>query len=71
MKDDNYIPRPVRLLDLVVVGVGFIHNIASSIETLTGELMELAIYHSNHLTQTNRAWEDMAVDLEKLQEDQQ
>ena len=69
MKDDNYIPRPVRFLDLVVVGVGFIHNIASSIETLTGELMELAIYHSNHLTQTNRAWEDMAVDLEKLQED--
>jgi hypothetical protein len=69
MKDDNYIPRPVRLLDLVVVGVGFIHNIASSIETLTGELMELAIYHSNHLTQTNRAWEDMAADLEKLQED--
>jgi hypothetical protein len=71
MKDDNYIPRPVRLLDLVVVGVGFIHNIASSIETLTGELMELAIYQSNHLTQTNRAWEDMATDLEKLEEDQQ
>jgi hypothetical protein len=71
MKDDNYIPRPVRFLDIVVVGVGFIHNIASSIETLTGELMELAIYHSNHLTQTNRAWEDMAVDLEKLEEDQQ
>jgi hypothetical protein len=54
-----------------VVGVGFIHNIASSIETLTGELMELAIYQSNHLTQTNRAWEDMAADLEKLEEDQQ
>jgi hypothetical protein len=69
MKDDNYIPRPVRFLDLVVVGVGFIHNIASSIETLTGELMELAIYQSNHLTQTNRAWEDMATDLEKLEED--
>jgi hypothetical protein len=33
--------------------------------------MELAIYHSNHLTQTNRAWEDMAADLEKLEEDQQ
>ena len=71
MKDDNYVPRPVRFLDLVVVGVGFIHNIASSVETLTGELMELAIYHSNHLTQTNRAWEDMATDLEKLEEDQQ
>ena len=71
MKDDNYVPRPVRFLDLVVVGVGFLHNIASSVETLTGELMELAIYHSNHLTQTNRAWEDMAADLEKLEEDQQ
>lgn len=71
MKDDKYIPRPVRFLDIIVVGVGFIHNIASSIETLTGELMELAIYHSNHLTQTNRAWEDMATDLEKLEEDQQ
>ena len=71
MKDNNYIPRPVRLLDLVVVGVGFIHNIASSIETLTGELMELAIYQSNHLTQANKAWEDMANDLEKLEEDKQ
>ena len=71
MKDDKYIPRPVRLLDLVVVGVGFIHNIASSIETLTSELMELAIYQSNHLTQTNRAWEDMTADLEKLEEEQQ
>jgi hypothetical protein len=47
MKNDNYIPRPVRFLDFLVVGVGFLHNIASSVETLTGELMELAIYHSN------------------------
>jgi hypothetical protein len=69
MKDDNYVPRPVRFLDFVVVAAGFIHNIASSIETLTGEIMELAIYQSNHLTQTNRAWEDMTADLEKLEED--
>lgn len=71
MKDDNYISRPVRFLDFVVVGIGFLHNIASSFETLTGELMELSIYQSNHLTQTNRAWEDMATDLEKLEEEQQ
>jgi hypothetical protein len=71
MKNDNYIPRPVRFLDFVVVGVGFLHNIASSFETLTGELMELSIYHSNHITQTNSAWEDMSADLEKLEEDQQ
>jgi hypothetical protein len=71
MKDKDYISRPVRFLDLVVIGVGFLHNIASSFETLTGELMELSIYQSNHLTQTNRAWEDMTADLEKLEEDQQ
>jgi hypothetical protein len=71
MKDNNYIPRPVRFLDFVVIGVGFLHNIASSVETLTGELMELSIYHSNHITQTNNAWEDMANDLEKLEEDKQ
>ena len=68
---DNHISRPVRFLDFVVIGVGFLHNIASSIETFTGELMEIAIYQSNHLTQTNRAWEDMATDLEKLEEEQQ
>jgi hypothetical protein len=71
MNNDNHISRPVRFLDFVVVGIGFLHNIASSVETLTGELMELSIYQSNHLTQTNRAWEDMATDLEKLEEDQQ
>ena len=71
MNDRDYISRPVRFLDFVVVGIGFIHNIASSVETLTGELMELSIYQSNHLTQTNKAWEDMAADLEKLEEDQQ
>jgi len=68
MKDNN-ISRPVRFLDFVVIGVGFLHNIASSFETLTGELMELSIYQSNHITQTNRAWEDMANDLEKLEEE--
>jgi hypothetical protein len=31
--------------------------------------MELTIYQSNHLTQTNRAWEDMTADLERLEED--
>jgi len=68
---DNHISRPVRFLDFLVIGAGFLHNIASSFETLTGELMEISIYHSNHLTQTNRAWEDMANDLEKLEEEPQ
>ena len=69
MNNNDYVPRPVRLLDFVVIGVGFLHNLAATLETLTGELMEITIYQSNHLTQTNRAWEDMTADLEKLQED--
>jgi len=69
MNNNDYVPRPVRLLDFVVIGVGFLHNLASTLETLTGELMEITIYHSNQRTQTNRAWEDMTADLEKLQED--
>jgi len=69
MNNNDYVPRPVRLLDFVVIGVGFLHNLAATLETLTGELMEITIYHSNQRTQTNRAWEDMTADLEKLQED--
>jgi hypothetical protein len=69
MNNNDYVPRPIRLLDFLVIGVGFLHNLASTLETLTGELMEITIYHSNQRTQTNRAWEDMTADLEKLQED--
>jgi len=69
MNNNDYVPRPVRLLDFLVIGVGFLHNLAATLETLTGELMEITIYHSNQRTQTNRAWEDMTADLEKLQED--
>ena len=69
MEDDNYMSRPVRLLDFVVIFVGFINNIARVFETLTGELLELSIYHSNHKSKTNKAWEDMVTDLETLEED--
>ena len=69
ISEDDYVPRPVRFLDFVVIGIGFVHNLARSLETLTGELMELSVYHSNQKTQANRAWEDMTVDLERLQED--
>jgi hypothetical protein len=69
MEDDGYMSRPVRLLDFVVIFVGFINNIARVFETLTGELLELSIYHSNHKSKTNKAWEDMVTDLEKLEED--
>ena len=70
MDNKDYVPRPVRLSDVLVIITGFLHNIAQTFEALTGEIMELSIYHSNQKTQTNRAWEDMTVDLETLQEDQ-
>ena len=69
MEDDDYMSRPVRLLDFVVIITGFINNIARVFETLTGELLELSIYHSNHKSKTNKAWENMVTDLETLEED--
>jgi hypothetical protein len=33
------------------------------------EVYELSIYHANHKTKVSKAWEDMAQDLEKLEED--
>ena len=67
--NNNDIPRPVRLSDFLVILAGFIHNIAQTFEAMTGELMELSIYHSNQKTETIRAWEDMSSDLEKLGEE--
>ena len=67
--NNNDIPRPVRLSDFLVILGGFIHNIAQTFEAMTGELMELSIYHSNQKTETIRAWEDMSADLEKLGEE--
>jgi hypothetical protein len=49
---------------------GFAHNLAQSVEVLTSELYEIAIYNSNHRTKVNRAWEDMTQDLESLGEEQ-
>ena len=67
--DDDFIPRPVRRSDFGVIFAGLIHNIASSIQTFTEEMLEISIYHANQKTKTMQAWEDMAQDLETLEED--
>jgi len=67
---DNRIDRPVHSSDFLAVLAGFVHNLAQSVEVLTSELYEIAIYNSNHRTKINRAWEEMAQDLESLQEEQ-
>jgi hypothetical protein len=28
ISEEDYVPRPVRFLDFVVIGVGFVHNLA-------------------------------------------
>jgi hypothetical protein len=48
---------------------GFAHNIASSVQTATEELMEIAVYNANRNSEVNKAWEQFSNDLEKIQED--
>jgi len=67
--DDDFVPRPVRRSDFVVIFAGLIHNVASSIHTFTEEILEISIYHANQKTKTMQAWEDMTQDLEKIQEE--
>jgi hypothetical protein len=69
MDDFNKIPRPVHRSDFLVIFTGFLHNLMQTFETLTAELFELSIYHSNRKTKTSQAWEEMAQDLETLGED--
>jgi len=69
MDNFNKIPRPVHRSDFLVIFAGFLHNIMRTFETLTAELFELSIYHSNRKTDTFQAWEEMAQDLETLGED--
>ena len=67
---DNRIDRPVHSSDFLAVLAGFVHNLAQSVEVLTSELYEIAIYNSTHRSKVNRAWEEMTQDLESLEEEQ-
>lgn len=67
--NDKRVPRPVRPSDFLVVGLSFSLNIARSFEALAEELYELAIYNANRKTKANEAWQEMARDLETLEEE--
>ena len=69
LNDNDKIPRPVRRTDFLVIIVGFFYNITQVFETFMSEVYELSIYHANHKTKVSKAWEDMAQDLETLEED--
>lgn len=67
--DEEFIPRPVRRSDFGVIFAGLIHNVASAFHSFTEEILEISIYHANQKTKTMQAWENMAQDLETIQEE--
>lgn len=69
MDNNNKVPRSVHFADFLVVLAGFVHNITSSVQTATEELMEIAVYNANRNSEVNKAWEQFSNDLEKIQED--
>jgi hypothetical protein len=69
VENNNDVPRPIHFADFLVVLTGLLHNIFSSLQTFTEELMEIAIYNANRNSKVNKAWEQFTNDLEKIQEE--
>jgi hypothetical protein len=67
--DHNKIRRPIRPSDFVVILTETAYNLSQVATGFFESLYELSIYHSNQKTETNQAWEQMAQDLETLEED--
>ena len=67
--DNNRIRRPIRSSDFLVIFTEAVYNLSHVATGFFESLYELSIYHSNHKTETNQAWEKMAQDLETLEED--
>lgn len=69
MKNDNDVPRPVRLSDFLVIIAGFAQNIARAVTVLFEDLFELSVYYSNRKTKENMMWQKASIDLETLPEE--
>jgi hypothetical protein len=67
--DNNRIRRPIRSSDFVVIVAEAAYNFTQVVSGFFESLYELSIYHSNQKTETNQAWQQMAQDLETLEED--
>ena len=67
--EENFIPRPVRRSDFGVIFAGLVHNVASAFHSFTEEILEISVYHANQKSKTMQAWENMAQDLETIQEE--
>jgi hypothetical protein len=69
VENKNDVPRPVHSADFLVALSGLVHNIASSVQTFTEELMEIAIYNANRNSKVNKVWEQFSNDLETIEEE--
>ena len=67
-KKPNYVPRSIRLADVLVVFAGFFHNLITAFHVLTDELLELATYNAIRKTEVNQAWEQFTQDLETMED---
>ena len=56
MDNNNDVPRPIHFADFLVTLAGLLHNILSSLQTFTEELMEIAIYNANRNSKVNKVW---------------
>lgn len=67
--NDNDIPRSVRLADVLVVFSALLHNIVSSFQAFTEELLDLSVYNANRESKVSRAWQKFTQDLETMEEE--
>lgn len=67
--NNNDIPRSVRLADVLVVFSALLHNIVSSFQAFTEELLDLSVYNANRESKVSRAWQQFTQDLETMEEE--
>jgi hypothetical protein len=67
-KEPNYVPRSIRLADVAVVFAGFFHNMMTAFHVLSDEILELVTYNAIRKAEVNKAWEQFAQDLEKMED---
>lgn len=65
----NYVPRSIRLADILVVFAGFFHNVMTAFHVFSDEILELATYNAIRKTEVNQAWEQFAQDLETMEDE--
>lgn len=68
-KKPNYVPRSIRLADILVVFAGFFHNVMTAFHVFSDEILELATYNAIRKTEVNQAWEQFAQDLETMEDE--